>query len=167
MDGSLTGEDAKYLTEEQAAPYILEDEDVLFARSGATVGKSFVYRHDMGRCAYAGYLIRAKLDKTLLLPRYLRLLTETHQYWAYLRGAETQSTIQNASADKYANFAFPLPPVNLQQEAVERLEAQLFKVVQLVSHAKEHVESLREYRSSLISAAVTGQFDLSTFQAAA
>lgn len=167
MDGTLTDEDAKYLTEEQATSYLLEDEDVLFARSGATVGKSFVYLKEMGRCAYAGYLIRAKLDKTLLLPRYLRLLTETHQYWAYLRGAETQSTIQNASAEKYANFAFPLPPVSVQKEVVDRLDVQLNKVEHLVSHAIAHTKRLSEYRSSLISAAVTGQLDLSTFKEAA
>lgn len=166
MDGTLTDEDAKYLTEEQATSYLLEDEDVLFARSGATVGKSFVYLKEMGRCAYAGYLIRAKLDKTLLLPRYLRLLTETHQYWAYLRGAETQSTIQNASAEKYANFAFPLPPVSVQKEVVDRLDVQLNKVEHLVSHAIAHTKRLSEYRSSLISAAVTGQLDLSTFKKA-
>jgi len=167
MDGTLTDEDAKYLTEEQATSYLLEDEDVLFARSGATVGKSFVYLKEMGRCAYAGYLIRAKLDKTLLLPRYLRLLTETHQYRAYLRGAETQSTIQNASAEKYANFAFPLPPVSVQKEVVDRLDVQLNKVEHLVSHAIAHTKRLSEYRSSLISAAVTGQLDLSTFKAVA
>ena len=165
MDGTLTDEDAKYLTEEQASPYILEDEDVLFARSGATVGKSFVYLQEMGRCAYAGYLIRAKLDKTLLLPRYLRLLTETHQYWAYLRGAETQSTIQNASAEKYTNFAFPLPPVSVQKDVTNRLDVQIKRVEELVTHATAHTERLSEYRSSLISAAVTGQLNVDDFQA--
>ena len=50
------------LTEEQAEGYILEDKDILFARSGATVGKAFIYKNKYGRCAYAGYLIRAQLS---------------------------------------------------------------------------------------------------------
>lgn len=50
------------LTEEQANGYILEDNDILFARSGGTVGKAFIYKSEYGRCAFAGYLIRAQIN---------------------------------------------------------------------------------------------------------
>lgn len=51
------------LTEEQASGFILQDKDILFARSGGTVGKSFIYRRKYGRCAFAGYLIKAAINQ--------------------------------------------------------------------------------------------------------
>ena len=161
--GSLSEDSVKFLTEEQASSYLLNDGDVLFARSGATVGKSFVYRSDMGRAAFAGYLIRARLDQRRLLPEYLALLTETHRYWAYLREEETQSTIQNASAEKYANFPIALPTVTEQRALLVRIRPMLDNIARLGFHTANHVAILREYRSSLISAAVTGQLDIDNY----
>lgn len=164
-DGALSSDSPKYLTKEQAQQYMLEDGDVLFARSGATVGKTFVYSDVMGPCAFAGYLIRARLNPTKLIPSYLKLITETHQYWAYLRGTETQSTIQNASAEKYADFSFPLPSTDVQVSMVAMLEKKLVEMTKLTMHAEQLIARLREYRSSLISAAVTGQLDLGAYDA--
>ena len=45
---------------ETAKPYLLAEGDLLFARSGATVGKTFKYHPSWGKAAYAGYLIRAR-----------------------------------------------------------------------------------------------------------
>ena len=162
-DGSLSDDSVKFLTEEQASTYLLDDGDVLFARSGATVGKSFVYRSCMGRAAFAGYLIRARLDQRRLLPEYLALLTETHQYWAYLREEETQSTIQNASAEKYANFSIALPSITEQSAYLAQIRPTLDNITRLVFHTMSHVTILREYRASLISGAVTGQLDMDNY----
>lgn len=162
-DGSLSDDSVKFLTEEKASAYLLDDGDVLFARSGATVGKSFIYRSCVGRAAFAGYLIRARLDKRKLLPEYLALLTETHKYWAYLREEETQSTIQNASADKYANFPIALPSISEQSAYLAQIRPTLDNIVRLVFHTTSHVALLREYRASLITAAVTGQLDIDNF----
>ena len=163
-DGSLSDDSVKFLTEEQASAYLLDDGDVLFARSGATVGKSFIYRSCVGRAAFAGYLIRARLDQRKLLPEYLALLTETHKYWAYLREEETQSTIQNASADKYANFPIALPSISEQSAYLAQIRPTLDNIVRLVFHTTSHVALLSEYRASLISAAVTGQLDVDGFK---
>lgn len=57
-DGNLKCTGKLSLSEESAKDYILEDGDILFARSGATVGKTFIYYQSYGRSAYAGYLIR-------------------------------------------------------------------------------------------------------------
>jgi type I restriction enzyme, S subunit len=57
-DGTLRDDDVRRLPPLVARPYMLDDGDVLFARSGATVGKAFIYRAAMGPCCFAGYLIR-------------------------------------------------------------------------------------------------------------
>ena len=57
---------------ETATKYLLQDGDLLFARSGATVGKAFLYHSYMGSACFAGYLIRARVNTDKLVPRFLR-----------------------------------------------------------------------------------------------
>lgn len=66
------------------------------------------------------------------------------------------------SLEDIRELPVPLPPLSEQTNRVERLEKRLAQLVKLRQHATEHVSRLREYRSSLISAAVTGQLDVST-----
>ena len=63
--------------------YLLEDGDFMFARTGATVGKTYVYKSEHGLCVYAGYLVRFKLDRDLILPEYLFEFIKTlnHAWW--------------------------------------------------------------------------------------
>lgn len=68
--------------------------------------------------------------------------------------------------DQWANQCVPLPPPREQVELVTAFESWEGESAALGSHLAEHIAHLREYRSSLISAAVTGQLDLSTFKAA-
>ena len=60
----------QFLSAEESKDFLLSGGDVLFARSGATVGKSFIYYDKYGKSAFAGYLIRAKCDKNKLLPEF-------------------------------------------------------------------------------------------------
>jgi len=69
--------------------------------------------------------------------------------------------------DQWANQCVPLPSPKEQAALVDAFESWESESAALVSHLAEHIGRLREYRSSLISAAVTGQLDLSTFKAAA
>lgn len=64
-DGKLKEADKLSLTIEQANNYILKDKDILLARSGATVGKSFLYKKEYGIAAFAGYLIKATVNEKL------------------------------------------------------------------------------------------------------
>src|SRR5438128_456545 len=61
-DGTLKEETFRSLPEDVAASFLLEDGDFLFARSGATVGKAFMYSAKWGRACFAGYLIRCRPD---------------------------------------------------------------------------------------------------------
>ena len=66
LDGKLKDEGKLSLSEESASPYILEDDDILFARSGATVGKAFIYKKEYGKSAFAGYLIKASTNNRVI-----------------------------------------------------------------------------------------------------
>ena len=109
--GRLRPETFRSLPVEIAQDYFLEAGDMLFARSGATSGKTFLYRREWGMCAYAGYLIRARLDQRKIVPQFLRHFTDSSHYWQWLSSSLIQATIQNVSAEKYADLALPLPPL--------------------------------------------------------
>jgi restriction endonuclease S subunit len=77
----LRDETFKSLPVHVAEEYLLREGDLLFARSGATAGKTFLYRRSWGTCAYAGYLIRARLDTNRASPQFVRYFTASTSYW--------------------------------------------------------------------------------------
>jgi len=159
-DGRLRDETFKSIPEEVARPYLLREGDLLLARSGATVGKSFYYEPCWGRAAYAGYLIRARFDPAKTMPRFVTYFTNSHQYWQWLGSSFIQATIQNVSAEKYANLMVPVPPFEEQMRIVAYLDERWDKLCEILEKVEESINRLMEYRTALISAAVTGKIDV-------
>ena len=155
--GNLRQETFRSLPEEIARPFLLEDGDLLFARSGATVGKTFLYSNTWGRAAYAGYLIRARFNPMLVFSQFMHWYASSYQYWQWLHSNAIQATIQNVSADKYNNLWVPLPPIHEQRSILQTIQSELDRLDRLSIKAATALDHLKEYRSSLISAAVTGQ----------
>ncbi|CAN5593871.1 hypothetical protein BH09GEM1_BH09GEM1_24370 [soil metagenome] len=156
----LRDETFKSLPTDVAGPYLLREGDVLFARSGATAGKSFLYRTSWGTCAYAGYLIRARLRMNEVSPYYLRYFTASTCYWNWLSATFIQATIQNVSADKYANLVVPQPPMDEQRSLTSFLDRNSTEINALIARIRDAITHLNELRTALISAAVTGKIDV-------
>ena len=74
--GNLKDTDKQSLPQDIGKEYDLKDGDILFARCGGTVGKTYLYRSDDGICCYAGYLIRYRPNKEIVLPDYIYLYTQ-------------------------------------------------------------------------------------------
>jgi type I restriction enzyme S subunit len=163
-DGTLSAETYKSLPPDKAEPYMLEQGDVLFARSGATVGKSFLYSREYGPACYAGYLIRARVNKRALIPMYLWMCTQSRQYEQFIGESNIQATIQNVSAEKYGNMWIALPEIEEQEKILAELETQLSQFESLVETSVGALVLLQERRSALISAAVTGKIDVRGWQ---
>ncbi|HBN2774587.1 TPA: restriction endonuclease subunit S, partial [Klebsiella oxytoca] len=108
-NGTLREDTFKTLPWDKAYSYLLSDGDILLARSGATVGKSFLYRETNGAACFAGYLIKASCDEEKALPKYIYAYLQSHSYWEYISGSNIQSTIQNVSAEKYSSMVLPVP----------------------------------------------------------
>ena len=159
-DGSLKADTFKSLPPEIAEPYLLQDGDLLLARSGATVGKSTVYRPEWGRCCYAGYLIRMRCDLRHTTPAWINLFTQSAPYWAQIGEGTIQATIQNFSGEKYGDMKVPLPPLSEQRAIVAHLDAATAQFDALTAAVERALALLQERRTALISAAVTGQIDV-------
>lgn len=156
-DGNLKDDTFKSLPSDIAKPYMLNEGDVLFARSGATVGKTFIFKNYLGEACFAGYLIKANCDRTKLLPEYLYYFTKSKAYQEWKNLIFTQATIQNIGADKYQYLLLPQPNLSEQKEIVNLIENLWNKTGKLKSNIKSQITTLKSYRKSLIHECVTGK----------
>jgi len=159
-NGNLRDDTFKSLPEEVAVPYLLHEGDLLFARSGATVGKTFLYLKSWGRAAYAGYLIRGRFQQQCMMPTFAAYFCRSYNYWDWLRSSFIQATIQNVSAERYANMIIPIPPLPEQTSISAFLDRETKRIDTLINKVQESIAKLSEYRTALISAAVTGKIDV-------
>ena len=121
--GSLIPTSLVSISHEAAAGYLLEEGDLLFARSGATVGKSFLYQSEYGPCAFAGYLIRFRLDPTKIEPYFARNIVQSSDYWDWVATVQHAQAQPNINAKEYATLPLMLPPLDEQRRIAEVLRS--------------------------------------------
>ena len=156
LDGRLKGTGKLSLSEEDANDYILQDGDVLFARSGATVGKAFIYKKEYGRAAFAGYLIKATLNGELL-PDLLFYYTQSSIYDEWKKQIFVQATIQNIGADRYRELPIILHPPEEQREIVSYLATKCSEIDSLIRKKEFLLNEFDSCKKSLIFEYVTGK----------
>lgn len=102
--------------------YFLQEGDILFARSGATVGKTYIHQSSSISCLYAGYLIKAVPDQDVVLPLYLYNYTKSNFYRAWIDNNARAVAQPNINAKQYSDLLVPLPPLPLQRLFAHRIE---------------------------------------------
>ena len=102
--------------------YKLNEGDILFARSGATVGKTFLYHKDNGYCIYAGYLIRFVPNKEIVDPKYVFYYTKASTYNAFIKSNSRVVAQPNINAQQYGELEIPLPPLETQKQIAKTLD---------------------------------------------
>ena len=125
--------------------YTLHDEDILFARSGATAGKTFIYKPDLGRAIFAGYCIRFQFDKTKILPEFVYFYTKTQRYQTWVNSIQRPSGQPNINKEEFKSFTIPLPPLDIQKSLVAEIEAARQSRKQKLAQADELLSSLDGY----------------------
>ena len=108
--------------------YLLQANDILFARTGGTVGKSFLVSEVPCESIYAGYLIRTRYS-SLLCPQYLKYFMESPLYWQQLKSGTTATAQPNCNGQTLAKMLLPLPPANEQLRIVDNL-ARTFTIIE-------------------------------------
>ena len=121
--------------------YLLHDGDILFARSGATVGKTYHYRNTDGKAIYAGYLIRFIPNQKLVLPEYVFYYTRSDYYHAFIRKSAQAVAQPNINAKQYGDLIVCVPPIALQQDFASKIEA-IEKQKELIAKSIKETETL-------------------------
>lgn len=153
--GNLREDTFKSLPHERAKDYMLADGDILFARSGATVGKTFQFRNYKGKACFAGYLIKASPNENEFISDFLYYFTKSNAYENWKSAIFNQATIQNIGADKYQILVVPLTAVKEQEEIVSFLTLKTAQIDDLISKKERMIELLKEERTAIVNQAVT------------
>ena len=103
--------------------YLLYDGDVLFARTGATVGKTYLYKQKDGKCIFAGFLIRVVPNQELIRPEYLYYYTKSPQYKAFVQSSMKVVAQPNINAKQYGNLELNVPSLEEQDIVIGKLSA--------------------------------------------
>ena len=101
-----------------AANYYLYEGDIVFARTGASVGKSYRYKSSDGPLVYAGFLIRLTPNSSKLLPEFVAAYVTTGTYWRWVRLMSMRSGQPGINGNEYGQLPIPLPPLPEQHEIV-------------------------------------------------
>lgn len=142
-NGTLSKVNIKSISPEDGEKYVLEEGDILFARSGATVGKTYLYNPKDGYAAYAGYLIRFKPKKQELLPFYLKHFTHSSYYFNWVKNMLRAGAQPNINAKEYASLLIPLPSVKEQQKIVMILNS-MNEIIEKTEAIIEQTEKIKE-----------------------
>ena len=146
-ENSLKDDGKLSLSPDIAKPYLLKDGDLLFARSGATVGKTFYYTSNYGTCAFAGYLIKARFNQDKMNPKFVYYTTLGIGYENWKNTVFTQATIQNIGADKYAQLYITVPSMKEQNEIIAHLDTQC-KAIDDVIHSKyQQLSTIQQHKN--------------------
>ena len=154
-EGRLRDDGAKSIDPCLARPYLVKNGDILLARSGATVGKSFFYEGVDDAACFAGYMIRMSANKRKLLPRYLHFFLQSNPYWEFILGTQSQSTIQNVNAEKYGSLPVTLPSTTEQASICDWLQKETTKIDNLIEKKTRFIELLKEKRVAVIIDAIS------------
>ena len=124
QDNSVMWETVPYcdIKEGEIDAYLLKPNDILFARTGGTVGKSYLVKEVPEEAIYAGYLIRTRYSNQLC-PQYLKYFMESELYWSQLREGTIATAQPNCNGKTLGNMLVPIPPTHEQLRIVEKLNA--------------------------------------------
>ena len=147
-DGTLNDD---FVSAEKVDPkYLLEENDFLIARSGNTVGKTFLYKKEFGKCIYAGYLIKFKLNTKKIIPEYLLYYTKSNIYKQWIASNQRANAQPNINSNEFLNSLIIIPPIEEQNYIVNHLQKIKEKIISLKQQAeKNRISAQKEFEKEL------------------
>ena len=162
QDGSVQWNTVPFceIDEKEISTYLLKPNDILFARTGGTVGKSYLVREVPEEAIYAGYLIRTRYS-SLLCPEYMKHFMGSKLYWNQLRNGTIATAQPNCNGKTLSKMILPLPPLAEQKRIVARIE-EMLPLVDRYEQAWNRLEDLNkrfpgDLQKSLLQLAIQGK----------
>lgn len=143
-DGTLNKNGLKSVDDKNAPKYLLHKNDIVFARTGASVGRSYFYDERDGELVYAGFLIKYSIDPSKVNPKILKFYTHSQAYYDWIQTVDNGATRGNINAQTYALMPVVLP---------ERQEQD--KIVSILTSLDDKIDLLRRENATLEAMAET------------
>jgi len=158
-DGRFSSESLTSVEGADTERYFLNVGDLVFARTGASVGKSYLYDPGDGKLVFAGFLIRVQPNPTKLNPRFLAAYVTTGSYWNWVKAMSMRSGQPGINSTQYAQFPIHLPPLSEQQA----LATALSDVDALISALDKLIAKKRDIKQAAMQQLLTGKKRLPRF----
>ena len=120
--------------------------DLVFARTGASVGKCYKYREKDGKLVFAGFLIKITPNSTKLSSDFLFQYTFSKQYWEWVHLTSTRSGQPGINSKEFFSMPFCLPTVQEQQKIADCLSS----LDELIEVTSQKVEILKKHKKGLM-----------------
>lgn len=144
------------ISEEEVKKYELEDDNIVFARTGATVGKSFLIKDIPIRSVFASYLIRL-IPSNQIYSNYIYKFFQSPIYWNQIRENESGIGQPNVNAEKLSNLIFPLCSLEEQIEVVAEIEKHFSIIDKLETVVQQSIKESKRLRQSILKQAFDGK----------
>lgn len=136
--------------------YLLRENDLVFARTGATVGKSFLIRGDIPDAVFASYLIRIVLEKEINA-KFIYTFFQSQSYWMQIHQGKVGSGQPNVNAKILSQITLPLPPLLEQQGIVSEVESRLSVADEVEKTVTAELKRAEQLRQSILKKAFSGK----------
>ena len=130
--------------EKWASKHVLNAGDLLLARSGATVGKSYLHTALLDPAIYAGYCIRFRFNDEVL-PEFVYGFTKTAEYAAWVAAIQRPAGQPNINKEEFKSLEIPVPPLTVQKQLFEHLDAARKERDSLLTQGAELLASINEF----------------------
>ncbi len=157
-DGNLRLDEPHYvqINDNLYNRFRVQQDDILIARSGATAGKAYLCSLE-GRAVFASYLIRFRLDKAKVFPRFLFYFLHSPTYWTQLNQWKIGGAQPNVNATNLKKVRVPLPPIDEQRRIVEYLDAVQAKVEAIRRYQGETQKEIEAMTGAVLEMAFRGE----------
>ncbi len=124
--------------------YLVNNRDILLARTGASTGKSYLYKKSDGKLYYAGFLIRANV--TTHDPYFVFSQLHTHRYWRWVSIMSARSGQPGINSQEYSSF--PIYTTSIEEES--KIAKLLSLLDERIATQNKIIEDLKKLKSAII-----------------
>lgn len=141
---------------EKIDKYQLKPRDLVFARTGATVGKSYLLKGEIPKAVYASYLIRVRCSEGISI-KFLSSYFRSPYYWDQITDFSAGIGQPNVNGTKLKNLSVVIPPLAEQKVIADKLDTLLAQVENTKARLERIPQILKRFRQSVLAAAVSGR----------
>ncbi len=156
QDGKVNWDTVPFTTVRDPEPYLLMKGDIVFARTGATVGKSFLIEETPYPAVYASYLIRIRLIEGVL-PEYIYQFFNSQCYWNQITDKSVGVGQPNCNGTSLKELLIPLPPANEQSKIVPSSRSAIEFVIDIENQKNYLLEDISTIKSKILDLAIRGK----------
>jgi type I restriction enzyme, S subunit len=141
----------------EASNYILNSGDIVFARTGASVGKTYLYNKNDGELVFAGFLIKASVNEASYSAKIIQLFTQTQKYWNWIAMNSMRSGQPGVNGNELSSLQLALPSDKREQDEITKIvstcEDEIFAL-------EEKLKKYKKVKDGMMQTLLTGEIRL-------